>query len=188
MNSGPNWTLSRPEPPTWERQLRASQVAVETEETEQRAAAAAAGSPADRGEDRELTELRSRCGMGGYLQAAVEQRGADGAHAEYNAARGIAGNRFPLEMLAPEARATTNTDTQTVPRRWLDRIFAETAAMRIGVTMESVPVGAASFPRHDCGRECCAARPRRSCGRYRVDGRRDGTQADAERGHAEIQH
>ncbi len=33
-----------------------------------------------------------------------------------------------------------------MPRRWLDRLFAETAAMRLGVTMESVPVGAASFP------------------------------------------
>ena len=33
-----------------------------------------------------------------------------------------------------------------MPRTWLDRLFAETAAMRLGITMESVPVGAASFP------------------------------------------
>ena len=34
----------------------------------------------------------------------------------------------------------------TTPRTWLDRLFAETAAMRLGITMESVPTGAASFP------------------------------------------
>ena len=66
----------------------------------------------------------------------------------HHAARGIAGNRFPLEMLAPplETRATTDTDTATTPRRWLDRLFAGTAAERVGITMESVPAGVASFP------------------------------------------
>ena len=34
----------------------------------------------------------------------------------------------------------------TQPRTWLDRLFAETAAMRLGITMESVPVGSASYP------------------------------------------
>ena len=37
-------------------------------------------------------------------------------------------------------------DTMTAPRTWLDRLFAETAAMRLGITMESVPAGSASFP------------------------------------------
>ena len=68
-----------------------------------------------------------------------------------NAAVGIGANRFPLELLAPperraEDRATTDADTMTVPRTWLDRLFAETAAMRLGITMESVPAGSASFP------------------------------------------
>ena len=57
-------------------------------------------------------------------------------------------------MLAPpkqratrvEARATTDVDTITTPRRWLDRLFAGTVATRLGVTMESVPVGSASYP------------------------------------------
>ena len=74
--------------------------------------------------------------MSGYVAAATEQRSADGAEAEYNAAIGIAGNRFPLELLAPpeqraardETRATTDADIQTMPRRWLDRLFAGTAA------------------------------------------------------------
>ena len=130
-----------------ERQLRAATVAVETEQVEQRAAGAAARAPEGDAEARELSELRGRVRMAGYVSAAIEQRSADGAELEFNAALGIAGNRFPLELLAPvEARATTDVDTVTTPRRWLDRLFAGTAAERVGITMESVPVGAASFP------------------------------------------
>ena len=33
-----------------------------------------------------------------------------------------------------------------MPRRWLDRLFSDTAAMRVGVTFESVAPGVASFP------------------------------------------
>ena len=136
--------------PDLERQLRAATVAVETEEAEQRTAAPEGGD----GEDRERAELRGRIRLGGYLAAAVEMRAADGAEAEYNAAVGITGNRFPLELLAPpedraqrtEDRATTGVDTTTTPRRWLDRLFAGTAAERIGVTMESVGAGVASYP------------------------------------------
>ena len=82
------------------------------------------------------------------MAAAIEQRSADGAEAEFNAARHIAGNRLPLELLAPpvETRAVTDTDTTTTPRRWLDRLFAGTAAEHIGVSMESVPAGVASYP------------------------------------------
>ena len=98
-------------------------------------------------EAKERRELRAKVKLSGYVSAAVEQRSAVGAEAEYNAALGIAGNRFPLELLAPaEERAVTGTDTVTTPRRWLDRLFADTAAMRLGVTMESVAPGIASFP------------------------------------------
>ena len=134
--------------PDLERQLRAAQIAVDSEEAEQRAAGAAARQPEGDAEDRERAELRSKVRMSGYVTAAVEQRAADGAEAEYNAALGIAGNRFPLELLAPpvEQRATTDADTTTTPRRWLDRLFAGTAAERVGVSMESVAAGVASFP------------------------------------------
>ena len=133
--------------PDLERQLRAAQVAVDDEEAEQRAAGARSRQPED-GEDRERAELRSKVRLSGYVAAAIEQRSADGAEFEYNQAVGIAGNRFPLELLAPpvELRTSTDTDTQTTPRRWLDRLFAGTAAERVGVTMESVPAGVASFP------------------------------------------
>ena len=137
--------------PDLERQLRAATKAVETEEAEQRAAGAAGDTPAGDAEDRERAELRGKARMGRYVQAAIEMRSVDGAEAELNAAVGIGTNRFPLELLAPperrtEDRETTGVDIQTMPRTWLDRLFAETAAMRLGITMESVPAGSASFP------------------------------------------
>lgn len=135
--------------PDLERRERAAQVAVDNEEAEQRAEGDAARQPEGDAEDRERAELRRKVKLAGYVAAAVEQRAAAGAEAEFNAALGIAGNRFPLELLAPppvEHRATTDTDTQTMPRRWLDRLFADTAAARLGITMESVPAGIASYP------------------------------------------
>ena len=140
--------------PDLERQLRAATIALETEEAEQHAAGAAARAPEGDAETRERAELRKKVKFTAYVAAAIEQRSADGAESEYNAALGIAGNRFPLELLAPpeqraarvETRATTDVDTMTTPRRWLDRLFAGTAAMRLGITMESVPVGSASYP------------------------------------------
>ena len=142
--------------PDLERQLRAATVAVDDEESEQRAAAKAGDKPEGDTEDRERAELRSKVKLGGYVAAVVENRSIDGAEAEFNAATGIGAHRFPLELLAPperraaperaEDRAVTAVETQTIPRTWLDRLFAETAAMRLGVSMESVPVGSASFP------------------------------------------
>lgn len=135
-----------------ERQLRAAQVAVDAEEAEQRAAGAAARQPEGDAEARERAELRGRVRLGRYVSAAIEQRAADGAENEYNAALGIAGNRFPLELLAPaEMRATTDVDTTTQPRRWLDRLFAGTAAQAVGVTMESVAAGVSSYPMTTAG-------------------------------------
>ena len=128
--------------PDLERQIRAATVAVEDEEREQRDAGAAARAPEGDAEDRERAELRARVRFGRYVSARrSSMRAADGAEAEYNAALGIAGNRFPLELLAPpeEHRGRRPaSDTATTPRRWLDRLFAGTAAERVGVTMESV--------------------------------------------------
>ena len=139
--------------PDLERQLRAATIAVETEESEQRAAGEAASQPAGDAETRERAELRAKVKLGSYVSAAMEQRSAAGAEAEYNAAIGIGGNRFPLELLAPperraadEDRAATAADTATMPRTWLDRLFSGTASQAVGVTMESVPVGASSHP------------------------------------------
>ncbi len=140
--------------PDLERQLRAATSAVEAEETEQRDAATTGHKEGLDTEDRERAELRDKVKLGGYVAAAIEQRAAVGAEAEYNAAVGLSGNRFPLELLAPpeqraarvEDRAVTGVDTTTMPRTWIDRLFAGTASQAVGVTMESVPVGASSHP------------------------------------------
>ena len=140
--------------PDLERQLRAATIAVETEESEQRAAGESARQPEGDGEDRERAELRAKVKLGSYVAAAMEQRSAVGVEAEYNQSIGIGGNRFPLELLAPpepragrtEDRAVTGVDTATMPRTWLDRLFAGTAAEGIGISLESIPVGASSHP------------------------------------------
>ena len=125
-----------------EPQIRAARGAVADEQ---------AADPKDLGdpETRERLELRSRVTIGSYMQAAIDGRGVDGAEAEFNQLVGLrAAGAFPLELLAPpvEVRATTDTDSQTTQGRWIDRLFADTAAAYLGVTMESVAPGVASFP------------------------------------------
>ena len=103
-------------------------------------------------EQRELRALRGKVELHHYVEAAVEKRACDGAEAELNAALKIGAHKFPLEILAPvetraiEQRATTDVDIATTPKRWLDRLFAQAAASRIGITFEAVESGAASFP------------------------------------------
>ena len=131
--------------PDLERQLRAARQVAEAEGT------AEVRETTETGEDRELRELRSKVQLSGYVSAAIEQRSADGAEAEYNQARGIAGNRFPLEMLSPpeqraEVREVTGVDTATMPRTWLDRLFSGTAAEAVGVSFQNVPPGQTSHP------------------------------------------
>ena len=120
-----------------------SAIIAEAEDLETVKAAAGEGDA----EARALQELRGKVKLTSYVTAAVEQRAAAGAEAEFNQTLGIAGNRFPLELLSPpEIRATSDVDTATVPSRWIDRLFAGSAAQAVGITMESVPAGVASFP------------------------------------------
>ena len=129
---------------TLESQYRA---ALTAEGDEERAASAAFGN-ADP-EAREFRDLRGRTRLGAYITAAMEMRSVDGAEAELNSHLGIGASRFPLAMLAPsepEVRATTDAENAVRPGRWLDRLFAESSAMRIGITMESVEPGVAAYP------------------------------------------
>ena len=138
--------------PDLERQIRAAQIAADKEDSEQRTENPA-GQSGD-GEDRERAELRKKVKLGSYVAAAIEQRSAAGVEAEFNAALGIGGNRFPLELLAPpenqqprtEDRATTAVDTAVMPRTWLDRLFADKASRALGVSMEAVPAGVSRHP------------------------------------------
>lgn len=101
-------------------------------------------------EGRELRELRGKAKVGNYIAGALEQRGASGVEAELNAALGMAATDVPMELMAPpepEMRTTTEVSTSVMQSsRWLDRLFAATAATRVGVTMESVAAGTASYP------------------------------------------
>ena len=98
-------------------------------------------------ESHELRQLRETVGLNRYIEAASEKRAVDGAELEFNQALGVGLHRFPLEILAPvEERAKTGVDTAVGVNRWLDRLFSVSAASRVGVTFESVPAGAKSYP------------------------------------------
>ena len=98
------------------------------------------------GEKREQDDLRSKVKLGAYVESALEQRGAvTGAELEFNQSMKIPADRFPLELLAGdekvEKRATTNVDSAATQATWLDRLFADTSAMFLGVTFQDVMPG-----------------------------------------------
>ena len=123
-------------------------------ETELRAAIVAEGTEPEKpesgdAEEREFRQLRDRVQVADYIEAALEMRAVDGAALEFNQAVKIGGDRFPLALLAPdevEHRAKTDIDSTTRPKRWLDRLFHQSMARRLGVSFESVAPGVASFP------------------------------------------
>ena len=88
-----------------------------------------------------------------YVGAALDMRGAAGAELEYNQALKIPAGGFPLQLLAPEVRATTSIDAGGTAGTWLDRLFAVSSAARVGITMRNVPAGTASFPVTTAGAE-----------------------------------
>ena len=98
------------------------------------------------GEGRELRRLQGRVEVRSYVGAAIDGRAVGGAEAEYNEALGVGARDFPLRLLAPEARATTDVAASTGQGMWLDRVFEGAAAMHVGVTMPSVPAGVRAYP------------------------------------------
>lgn len=123
-----------------ERQLRAAKLACDHEDRESIVSD-------DTGEGAELREIRSRARVGAYVAAAMETRAVrEGAELEFNQALKIPDNELPLELLAPEQRATTNVESGVTQGTWLDRLFADTAAMHVGVTFQSASPGVLSVP------------------------------------------
>ena len=100
--------------------------------------------------DDKLAELRNRLQFGTYIAAAMAGRPVlAGPEAEYNAERGIREGYFPMDMLAdglPETRAARDGDSQTNQGSWLDRVFFDSAAMRVGISFRTVAPGVASYP------------------------------------------
>ena len=97
-------------------------------------------------EARERLELRSKSKVVSYVRSAVEMRSVSGPEAEYNSALGMGADQFPLELLAPEKRQTTDSDASMNQGTWLDRLFDQAAAQYLGVTFTSVGPGVASHP------------------------------------------
>ncbi|MDE2974567.1 MAG: hypothetical protein OXU64_07600 [Gemmatimonadota bacterium] len=97
-------------------------------------------------EARELRELAGRVEVRRYIGAAMDGGAVDGAEGEYNAALGMGAGSFPLRLLAPEERATTDTDAGVNQGSWLDRLFAKTCAMHVGVGFRSAGPGVAAYP------------------------------------------
>ena len=101
-------------------------------------------------EEKERNELRSSVHFGTYVAAAIGGHPVfNGPEAEYNKEIGLEGNQFPLELLGRslETRAEkANGEADTNQGTWLDRVFAESAAMRLGISMRSVAPGVAAYP------------------------------------------
>ena len=73
----------------------------------------------------------------------------DGAERELNDHLGIAHNYFPLRMIAGpelETRAKIAGEAQETQGTWLDRIFHNTAAERVGISFRPVPAGVSAYP------------------------------------------
>ena len=105
---------------------------------------------ADHGEDLELRELRDSVQFGTYVAAAIGGHPVfNGAEAEYNQHLGLEAHQFPLELLGRnlETRAVkTDGEAEVSAGTWLDRVFAESMATRVGFSMRTVPAGISAYP------------------------------------------
>ena len=107
----------------------------------------------DDAEGRELRQLQDQIEFSTYIAAALAGHGiAQGPEAEYNQHLNIPGDWFPLELLTRdipgdlETRAAVDGDARTNQGTWVDRLFAATAARRLGISMPTVQAGVGSFP------------------------------------------
>ena len=106
---------------------------------------------ANDGESAEVRKLTGKARMQGYVAAVMSGRSPEGAEAELNAAYGIEQpDHFPLTLLDPASwspqMTTTDADAGARQANWLDRLFADTAAMHLGVTFQSVAPGISTHP------------------------------------------
>ena len=108
--------------------------------------------PTETSEEKELSDLRGKADFGRYIAGALSGGGVrNGPELEYNQALGIPEDRFSLDLLTRnmpkmEARAAIAGDGEASQASWVDRLFADTAAMRLGITFPSVAPGVATFP------------------------------------------
>ena len=121
--------------------------------------------PTDPGERREVRSLEARAQLSGFVREALEGREVAGAEAEYRAA--VLGDRgspgvVPMALLDPGPEDTERRADAVVPvaesavpegsrATMLERIFKQSIAARLGVTMRSVATGDAVFPMMTAG-------------------------------------
>ena len=100
-------------------------------------------------EDKAEVELRSEINFGKYIAVAMAGTGVtSGPEAELNEHLNLEPNQFPMDLLAPavEQRAARDGNADVRAKTWVDRVFSDSAAMRLGITFESVAAGIQAFP------------------------------------------
>ena len=103
-------------------------------------------------EEDAIDRLRSAVDFGNYIAASVAHTGVTGAELEYNTELGLTPESFPLELLTRDAdndlqtRAAVDGDAARTQSSWIERLFSDTAASMLGVSMPSVSPGVASYP------------------------------------------
>jgi len=105
----------------------------------------------DGGESAAVRRLENKASLQGYAKTVLSGQGiqAHSAEGELNDHLGITDpDGLPLRMLAPNRfyATTTDTDGAVDQRTWLDRLFAETCAMHLGINFESVMPGTVGYP------------------------------------------
>ena len=100
------------------------------------------------GEGAEIRRMRTAASFGQYIAASAGRRAVTGVENELNAALNVPELGFPLTMLLTpsEFRASIDGDSETSQGSWLDRVFHDSAAERLGVSFRSVGAGIASYP------------------------------------------
>ena len=130
--------------PDLERQLRAAQTALETEEREALATGGNAPATVD-AEQRERIELRGRVHVGRYLTAALRGRAPDGAERELAEAAGLEPGQIPLELWQPPQEQRDITPAPGTVGVNLDVlrpfVFAPSVVSRLGIEMPKVESG-----------------------------------------------
>lgn len=99
-------------------------------------------------ETREFRALETRSNLSGYVSMAMTGGRIAGAELELNQALKIPEDHFPMRLLAPgaEHRASTAAEALAAQPRWVDRLFADTAAMALGMTFDSAAPGVQAYP------------------------------------------
>ena len=100
------------------------------------------------GEVSERRAIQEKVEVRAYVDAARLQGPVGGAESEFNSSLGMDAGKFPMSLLvgSEEHRAAIAGDAQESQMTWVDRLFAVSAAMRLGVTFVNVPAGKTDWP------------------------------------------